>query len=240
MRETPELLVYTHRHSDWLPKLMESLARTVTVPYRVHTLIQPGSVHQNMQRVLEMAPSDSRFVCWLDEDIQFLDKDWLQCLLEQFQDPQVGMVGTAQVKTAEQLFDYEMFEKRGTELPNTPIEVDWLPAHCIMLDRSRVKSLYADVNMPGIKGMSDVDICMQVRSQGLKIILDERVVVYHPWKPDVENPSADVFPEQVCYMLQKWGDLYGKISGPYVEPVQSRIVQMAEERGIVVPTHWSK
>lgn len=208
--------IYTHRHSPYLSKLLYSVGKTVTETVDIRLLIEPGNVHENMAAIASSV--DTEFFVWLDEDIQFLTDDWLSTLLSHFEDDTIGMVSCTQVKKKELI---EPTLRRSSGLRGLT-EVRWTPGHVYVIRTSLLRDgVLPDVKIPGVKGMSDLDLCLQVRDRNFKVVVDERVVVWHPWKPDTDSfraseqqPSLqeekDVFPKQRDYMLEKWGDDYAR------------------------------
>jgi hypothetical protein len=160
---------------------------------------------------------DTPYFIWLDEDVQFLTPGWLGLLLEHFQDPTIGMVTCMQVK------DQHMVEatlQHANEVCGGSVEMSWAPGHVFAIRTLLLRNgVNADRKMPGVKGMSDVDICLQVRNKGFSVVNDERVVVWHPHKPqddigrraDQQPTLAEeraVFEAQKNYMIEKWGNFY--------------------------------
>lgn len=217
---TIDVVVFTHRHApDYLGPLYESIGRQTPVDgVRLQLALKPGSVHSNFARALDMCVTQRWVVC--DEDVVFLTPNWLEKLMQDLDDnPDIGVVGTAQVKTEEGRFDYEA----GLLVPEAKLErVKWMPGHVIAGDRMRTGTIRPDIKIPGVKGMSDVDYCLAIRNAGLEIAIDHSVVVYHPDKAfadsarrEMANPTIgeeqEIFPKQVAFMLKKWGTMYQEL-----------------------------
>lgn len=208
--------IYTHRHSDYLQKLLFSIGKMTkeTVDIRLH--MQPANVHDNMWAVSQDV--NTEFFIWMDEDIQLLTEDWLPKLLSNFEDPTVGMVTCAQVKDAH-LVDRAM--ALSAEVVSGSVEMAWAPGHlfCIRSELLHEDRVEIDRKIPGNKGMSDLDVCLQVRDEGFKLVQDDRVVVWHPHKPSDDagriadqqptmQEESSVFEAQARYMYTKWADYY--------------------------------
>lgn len=207
-----EMVMFAHRpHADQV-RLAESIARTVPGTFRLTMLREPGTCHVNMQRALEAARA--RYLFLLDEDVEFLQQGWLPAMLGAAKGESVGLVGCAEVKDA---------EGRARVLAERPEAADgpvtrphMVPAYVTLIDTLRCRGLKFDVDMPGLKGFSDTDFCYQVASRGLRVVRQEGVVVYHPWKPerDADRAAAgytttkqeqEWFHQQVARMDERWG-----------------------------------
>jgi len=170
-----------------------------------------------MNRVL--LRSRSRYTVFLDEDVEILDNDWLDiaiCDLKSVSD--LGVVGCREIKDE---FERALYRHSRNVLLATLTEplafATWVPAYVMVFDRSRCAALAADENIPGAKGMTDVDMCLQIRTHGLRVGIDHRVCVYHPHKRPQDRGGNGVptkaeelawFDAQRAYMTEKWGDMY--------------------------------
>lgn len=248
LSDIPELLVYAHREEpEYFGPCFESIARTTPGTVRVLKFINKAGVHENMKLVLDL--STSRYPVYVDEDVQFLDYGWLDVLIQDLKDnPTLGAVATAQVKEYEHKYDYEQWAENNPmeSRPNGLEVTKWFPAHVAVIDRARVPLVQADVNIPGIKGMSDLDFCLQIRKAGYDVGIDRRVVVYHPHKLSDENERlklanptlADeqlVFPQQVLYMWKKWGTMYSELVNGFNDQWLPRIRAAFEKDGTKCP-----
>ena len=242
-----DLGVYTHRWSDHLPELLESIGDTVQeTNYNVITHIQPGSVHLNMKRVLQRRIS--RYFAFLDEDIVFRQPGWLEALLEHFEDPEVGAVTCAQDKNSPWNIP-EQDPRQHSREENTDTLL-WAPGHVVLVDFDRVSPV-PDEGIPGVKGMSDVDFCLQITAGGYKLNYDRRVCVYHPHKPEAsldreldENPTIEeeleVFPKQVAYMVSKWGQHYSDLFAGFAGQFRETVREEFDRQGISWPGNWRR
>lgn len=237
-----EIGIYAHRFEPkYLIPLYESLKETApTIPVKLW--IAPGNVHQNFSKIMDEAKKE--FYIVLDEDLVFLEAGWVDILIQDLIDnPKLGVVGTGQVKTEGKKFDYEM------GLLEKPVGLTlqkWFPAHVVACHRGRVGEIRPDLAIPGSKGMSDLDYCLQVRKAGWDIGLDDRVVVYHADKPfddqsrlELQNPTlsqeAAFFPQQVLFMWKKWGEMYKELTLGFNEQWLPRIRQVFAEDGEPCP-----
>ncbi|HYC63834.1 MAG TPA: hypothetical protein VEC14_03810, partial [Reyranellaceae bacterium] len=118
----------------------------------------------------------------------------------------------------------------------------WVPAYVMLFDRHKLPDLQADHQIPGKKGTTDVDLCLQIRKRGYVVGRHMGVYVYHPHKGDDAQRRADLtatkaeeeewFPQQVAYMKQKWGDAYMLALSEYF-----RRCQPNQKRG-EIETQW--
>lgn len=247
-QEIPELAVYAHRvHEEYFRAVGGSILATAGMTCRVMLWVSPGSVHENMLRAWQA--SNARYFAFVDEDVEFLDQNWLSVLLNDLKgNPKLGAVATAQVKDEGAKFDYEMWAQ---EHPITEREFGleqalWAPAHVLLVDRERVPNVAPDVQIPGVKGMSDLDFCLQVRAAGFAVGIDRRVVVYHPHKAfgeydrlKLDNPTLEdeqiVFPKQALYMAKKWGKMYTDLQPKMNPEWAARVKPLFDAEGLEFP-----
>jgi hypothetical protein len=215
--DIPELIVWTHRwHEKYEPKILESIGRTVrSIPYRISVMIDPGNCHENMQKALDM--SVSRYICLLDEDIIFLQEGWLERMLSVIKsDESLGILGCEE--TYDKVFaDAIMRGEMDAQRENRVVVDTWIPAYMMLIDRERLPDLSIPQDIPGIKGMTDVDLCYQAKAAGKVVAVDHAVLVYHEEKgkwdaetmlahdqPTHEEQRA-VYPTQVEWLVGRWG-----------------------------------
>lgn len=248
--EIPLLIVYAHRPCpDYFEPFSASVGRTINCEgvFDIRYWIHKGNVHENMANSLKSV-RNRRYVGYLDEDIQFLDKNWIWTLIQDLKDnPNLASVATAQVKDEAAKFDYELYlEHEGTNKHGKLELVKWYPAHACVTDMSRVPDVVPDTKIPGSKGMSDVDYCLQMRKAGFDVAIDSRVVVYHPHKlfedsarKGLANPTIadeqEIFPQQVLYMWKKWGEMYKELTTGFNDQWLPRIRAAFEKEGIACP-----
>jgi hypothetical protein len=213
MIEIPTIAVWTFRYSDLQVRCIESVARHTFGSYNLMLVCEPGNCHVNMQRVLDR--NTSRYLCFLDEDVEILQPGWLDVLIADLEDyPDVGVVGCREFKDKK---DRDELVQLGGPIAMTlenPLNFrTWIAAYVMVFDMERCAGIEVDQNIPGHKGMTDVDLCFQVRAKDLKVARDERIVVYHPFKNRAEQARYDLpdeevvlgwFPAQREYMKKKW------------------------------------
>lgn len=187
-----------------------------TVEYEFHRMIHPANAHVNMN--LAYRTGSARYVCLLDEDVQILTQDWIYHLLRDIaSDESIGVVGSAEVK--DPIGKQAYLLQTDGEYRSRRISVEpWIPAFVMLFDRERTPWLEFDEDLPGRKGMTDVDACLQLNAHGLCCVRDSGVMVYHPHKGDEASRIRDktttkaeemeCFEAQRQYMLRKWGEAY--------------------------------
>lgn len=162
-----------------------------------------------------LARARSRTVILMDEDVMVWQPFWLDRLeadLRSFDD--IGIVGTNDCKKPENLV-FVPLKDEGHDL----IPQNWVPAHVMAFAWDRLQDhVFPDTTIPGVMGMTDVDLCLQAEKASYRVLLDPNVVVYHPTRnhketriqeqrPTIEEQKA-CFERQVDYMVAKWGDFY--------------------------------
>lgn len=180
----------------------ESVARHTRASYRFIQVCEPGSAHANLNRIFER--STSRYLVILDEDASLTHDSWLDSFLETIKRDDVGMVGG--------------FAKRTTYQQPPDLKshvVPWTPGYFMGFDRQRTPHIRADESIPGANGMTDVDLCLQLRQMELLTVQDNRIQVLHPQRDEDEIRKIEERPtmkqqalwyhEQIDYMRQKWG-----------------------------------
>ena len=212
-----DIAIWTHRWSDWLPKCAQSVAQHTRQSYNLIVVCEPGNCHENMNRVL--ARSHGRYLVFLDEDVEILDDDWLSLLVSDlvaYSD--LGVVGCREAKDEFQRAFYRQDRAKAlSEFPTGLSFTTWIPAFVMVFDRQRYPTLHFDENIPGDKGMTDVDACLQLRQHGLRVAVDNRLAVYHPSRLEADRGRNGVpkkedelawFEKQRDYMAAKWGETY--------------------------------
>lgn len=217
MTDIPDIAIWTHRWTPLLPRCAESVVAHARGNYNLVIVCEPGTCHQNMNRVL--LRSRSRYTVFLDEDVEILDNGWLDVLLSDLHDaPDLGVVGCREIKDEFERALYGHTRNVFLATLKEPVAfVTWVPAYVMVFDRSRCASLSFDEAIPGAKGMTDVDACLQIRKHGLRVGIDNRVCVYHPHKRPQDRGVNGVptkaeelawFEKQRAYMTEKWGAMY--------------------------------
>jgi len=212
--EVPAVCIWTHRWSPLIERCAAGVARHTRGDYDLIVVCREGTCHQNMNRAL--ARSRSRYTVFLDDDVEILTDGWLEHLLADLAaEETLGVVGCLEVKDP---FAKALYREQPERFTRDCVErVTWIPAYVMCFDRGRFPCLRFDERIPGAKGMTDVDACLQLRRHGLGVALDRRVVVYHPHKTPEMRHSDGVpteeeerawFEKQREYMAEKWGEMY--------------------------------
>ena len=209
--------LYCHRWSNWQVKLINSIAQhTKSHQYAIHVVQKRGNCHVNMGRLLRRFTAP--YCVIMDEDALVLQDRWLDGLIWALEkDQTLGLVGCKDVKHEEEILRVQ--EPGQFTIRDTP----WIPGFLMAFKRERVEFLRPDEAIPGDMGMTDVDLCAQVRSQGLRVAVVPEIIVYHPARDDDETRRIEErptlarqeewFPLQQAYMREKWGDLFRRMTG---------------------------
>ncbi len=193
--------IYGHEFRPTHPVQMAAIGRTVDCSYDLVLIRERGTVHENINRVLDRART--RYLVILDDDAIPLRAGWLRGLVSALKlHPDVGIVGVPQMRNLRSIRSWcsgwlIVDEQAGCL-------VSWVPGYVMAIDRTRASWLRADEQIPSPVGMSDVDLCLQAQSRGLRCLIDPRWPVYHPVKPMPARGRA-ILEEQYKYMLRKWG-----------------------------------
>jgi hypothetical protein len=211
-----DLVMWAHRRHPIQEKLKASVEALTSGDFAYHEMIFPANCHVNQNRAFRTG--EARYVCILDEDVQVIQREWIWHLIEVMEkDPKAGIVNCTEVKT---LADRDRWIHAFAQEPVVSATqwIPWAPAYVSLFDRERTPDLTWDEQIPGRKGMSDVDISLCVRELGLRCVRHLGVCVYHPDKGDEDARRAlettskreelDVFPAQHEYMVKKWGRKY--------------------------------
>jgi hypothetical protein len=211
-----DIVMWAHRWHPIQQTCRESVDRLTGGDYRYHELIEPGTCHQNMNRAFRTG--SARYVCLIDEDIEVLTRDWIWHLIEAMQeDDTIGAINCVEMKD---LLERAHWLAAAGEQPLTrhSMEIPWIPAYVTLLDRERTPWYAVDEQIPGRKGMSDLDGSLLLRSRGFRCLRHLGVAVYHPHKGSEDERRAmatttkaeelDCFPAQQEYMLHKWGKMF--------------------------------
>lgn len=193
----PDLAVWAHRWSDFFPRVIGSVAGNVKMNYNLIVVADSGNCHDNMQKVLDR--STSRILCFMDEDIQLLDEftipRMMRVLLES---DDIAMVVPMQLYTLALAAQYRrLIQERGPhpDYMSTVKEINMCAAYCLMVDREKLPDLYADRDIPTIKGFTDADMSLQAHLAGYKRAVLASSYIYHL---DKKNWTVDDFNKYQC------------------------------------------
>ncbi|MHA2263658.1 MAG: hypothetical protein ACXAEN_14780 [Candidatus Thorarchaeota archaeon] len=197
MNEIPDLAVWAHRWSDFFPRVIGSIAEHVRINYNLIVVAEPGNCHDNMQRVIDR--SRSRFLCFMDEDIMLLDKDTIPRMIEVLkQRDDIALVVPMQLYTLALAAQYKkLIEERGPhpDFMSTVKEINMCAAYCLMVDREKMPDLYADRDIPTIKGFTDADMSLQAEALNLRRAVLASSYIYHV---DKKHWTASDFKKYEC------------------------------------------
>lgn len=211
-----DLVCFAHRPHPMQDRLLQSIKALTTGDYEWHLMIHPAGCSANMNRAYHTG--SARYVTLLDEDVEIVTPEWIWHLMAIIENqPDVGVVNCAEVKTLKERDDWIQIAGHAP-LTNATRDVPWAPAYVTLYDRERTPWLEFDEEIPGRKGMGDLDASMQLRAHGLRRVRHLGVAVYHPHKGDeaqriadqttTKQEELDCFKAQHEYMIEKWGQAY--------------------------------
>ena len=222
-----EIVVWAHRPSDMMDRCMKSINNYIPEGAISRKFIQPGNCHENMKRVWDTC--NSRFLCYVDEDVEILDRRLFHRLVDIVSRPDIGAVVPLEAKEIDMAREYKekwIYEdKKIIKKSGKVFEAIWLPAYCLMIDRDKVPDMAVDVEIPGRKGMTDVDICFQIHHAGFRTVMDLSTAVFHELKNSDHGWNRDKFKKYDCpvpnsreviegnikqieYMIRKWTEFF--------------------------------
>lgn len=184
-----------------------------------------------------VSEANGSLVCLLNNDTEVISEDWLSEMVAELLQPDVGAVG------AKLLYSDNTVQHAGVILgvggvaghgllgihttkegyfTNAQLtrEVSAVTAACLLTSRA-VFDEAGGLNETDLKvAFNDVDLCLKVRSLGLKIIWTPFALLYHHESKSrgLENtPEKKArFQTEVDFMIDRWGDLLKR--DPYYNP----------------------
>jgi len=219
--EIPDILMFMRRVGPYHEEQMASIARHTKQSYTLVLGWNP-EVTSFVAMNLAFARRTSRFTVLLDDDVILMDDGWLQHLVDVLlQHDDVAIVVPSEIKQPGEYNSYLEERKTSSMQPTPLLEMTWMPGYTMAIDWEKVPDLRCDEEIPGRYRMNDVDLCLQVRSMGYKVVLDRTFAVYHlekidslDWKRknDLMLPEEEIplHRQQVRYMAQKWGNFYSR------------------------------
>lgn len=148
----------------------------------------------NYQKIINFGVKNCSgdYILLLNNDTEIMTKDWIELLLSDAQDPEVGIVG-AQMYYPDMTIqhsggiligtgggtDHRFRHMKKDEFCDIEVrELEWVTAACAMSRRSVYEQVgYMDESYKVIYG--DVDFCMKVKAVGLKVLFNPFVELIH-------------------------------------------------------------
>lgn len=171
--------------------------------------------------------ADGEFLVLLNDDIEVISSDWIECMLEHAQWPEVGAVG------AKLLFPDGRIQHAGvTLLEGKPYhhfyrwpghEPGYFGSHILTRNYSAVTGacimvrteLYQEIGGFDEKfplNFNDIDFCLKLREHGLRIVYTPYAQLFH-----FESVSkTGCYPEEIEAFTRRWGEKY--YTDPYYNP----------------------
>jgi hypothetical protein len=225
MSAIPTIGIYMHRLQQWHGQQMRAIAELAGRSYDMILVQEPGTVHENINRVLRRAyEKNVRYLCLMDDDAIPLNEGFLDTLMDVMNaTPDCGVIQAMEIQQAELRNKY-IAKQRHKQLPSnlaqhTMLRIPWLQGFLAFFDLWKTPGLWADEAIPHPVGMSDLDLSLQVRKAGFQTYVCGCVAVYHPEKP--MRPHAKEHNEDQCkYMFQKWGQFFYDVASEYYPPTR--------------------
>lgn len=228
--ETPEIGIFMFQVNDMHELEMASIGRRTKQNFRLIYVYEPGTAHENMNKIFQRG--ESRYLAVCDDDVVFLDDYWLRtCIQELQRRPDIGLISPAQFQgkfepKTQNIEDIELIkayrENRDMVIPcenPTLLSMSWVGGCVMVIDRARVPHVCPDVNIPGTSQMSDLDLCLQVRSLGFKVCTTTKCAMFHPFASDFKMQDPEVvlrptYAQNQCeFMHHKWGSFFSDNAG---------------------------
>jgi len=219
MQDIPDIVMFMRRVNYTYPDQLASLARTCLHPYNLLVQYDEDSTSfEAINRCLKR--SKSRYVCICDDDLEFIDENWLPKLIEVMQQHEdIGMLVPIEFKKPEEV---EAWRSLGSEELQSRhhwvTSVSWAAGYVMLFDRERTPWIHMDENIPGRVQMSDLDMSLQVRDAGYNVAITAATVVHHIPKPQTPEyieqygdwgvEQTKFYDEQCAYMEHKWGNFW--------------------------------
>lgn len=173
----------------------------------------------------------------LNNDVEVLQKDWMQQLVGNCQRPEVGAVGVKlyypdhTIQHAGTIVGLGgvaghafagCTDEAGSYMHKASLQLNYsaVTAACMMLRREvfwEVGGLEEDLAV----AFNDVDLCLKIREKGYLIVYNPDVKLYHyesATRGADDNPEKQArFQREISYIKEKWGDIL-KNGDPYYNP----------------------
>jgi len=154
----------SHKLNETIGNVIDSPVKA-TLPIKFIISVEKQSVVKNRLDCLKR--SQSQYVLWLDDDIQFQHKGWDKYLLEAIQnDPKIGVIGI-------NIVHYRAEDNRPTRMHGDVPDV----CGAVMMTR-KIPGVQFDVNYVRSQ-IEDTDYCWQVRNAGYRVFQDNRLWARH-------------------------------------------------------------
>jgi O-antigen biosynthesis protein len=207
-----EVIVVAHQAGDG-PALEQ-----VAASHAVRLIPYDGAFHFGVMNGLGASASHAQALCFLNDDVYPVTRDWLDSMLAQAARPDVGVVG------ALLLYPNGTIQHAGVAVGGW-----YLPAH---VGRFRVESAYwpwlrMTREVTAVTGAcmvvrrsvwdelggfdpqfpvnyNDIDFCLRAGERGYRVLIEARAVLTHE---ESRTRIATVRPEESELFYQRWGSV---------------------------------
>jgi GT2 family glycosyltransferase len=169
---------------------------------------------------------DSKLLCFLNNDVEMIDADWLQPLVARAMRPDIGAVG-AQLLYPDRTIQHagvftgigggaghaHRFQAEGTvgyfQRANLPQRVAAVTAACLVVDREKFLAVggFDETLFP--VAFNDVDLCLKLNQHGWQSFYEpQSKLIHHESKSrgsDRAKLNRDRFAGELAALKRKWG-----------------------------------
>ncbi len=233
-------VVICSRHSDIPQNLKENIQNTIAVEYELIVIDNSSNKHSIFSAYNEgVRRAKYPYLCFAHEDILFRTENWGWNIIKHFEDTTIGLIGMAGTHFLPKVPTYwtsspfisehnltndkgqiiECFKLdffKGTNI----LDVVACDGFCLfvqkeLFDTDLVK--FDDKNYSGFH-YYDMDICMQVLSNKLRVCICSDVLIEHFWSDSYSKRSLDSFYKSQNIFFDKWKDHFPISRGLYEVP----------------------
>jgi GT2 family glycosyltransferase len=218
-----EIVVVSHAtQNPYALKALEDLRRS-----NVRVIAYDGPFNFSRQCNLGARNAVAPHLLFMNDDVVPATSDWLDRLLEPFDNPTVGMSGPLLLYPDETVQHAGMFlgykgvaghVLRGSRLPaedylfmtQAPREVSCVTGAVMVVDRQLFENLNGFDPLLGTY-IQDVDLCLRVGHSGFRIVFNPRAILLHLESSSVREMLADPAVQatrarEYIYFVRRWGE----------------------------------
>ena len=197
----------------------------------------PGDFNFSALNNAAVEHADGELLCFLNNDIEIIDPDWLSLLVRQAIRPELGAVGARLLYPdgslqhagvvigvgggAAHAHRFQTDSEAGYFLRDRlPQQVTAVTAACLVVARDKFRAVggFNEKDFP--VAFNDVDLCLKLNSQGWQSFFEPRaVLVHHESKSrgsDSAKENRDRFAAELRALKRIWGT--DRIRDPYHHP----------------------
>ena len=191
----------------------------------VQVLRRPGPFNYSALNNAAVAKSQSELLCFLNNDVEMIDNDWLALLARQAMRPEIGAVG------ARLLYPDHTIQHAGVVIgigggaghahrfqpasasgyfsrAHLPQQVSAVTAACLVVGRDKFLAVggFDEVDFP--VAFNDVDLCLKLNARGWQSFYEPRATLIHHESKSRGSDSAvanrERFSGELAALKRKW------------------------------------